>query len=474
MLAFLLLAGPLAAQDARGSALTTVRYVTLRPLALDSVARADVTQEGRIFTYQGRRVTCIPGLAWCTFYRPADVEHGVVATQDVSATAWGFGVRGLSATVLVRGRADLNGDFLWPASDDHFDAILAYAQLQRSIYRLRLGRQRTLSGLGFSGFDGLDILVDPLPWLRAEAYAGRSLARGLNEPRHEALQGIEPFLFDRDALLFGGFVEAEPRAGTSLGLRYQREIWTDRAALLTERASLDVRSDLPGPLRMDAALDYDFAFGHVGKAHLRLRSALPDGWGWAQLTGRRYLPYFELWTIWGFFSPVAYHEAEASATITRWRPLTLWASAAHRVYDDTDAPIVFGGITTTAERLALGARWTRGPWLAHGEYRLELGFGAVLSSADTELRWRAGDAVTLVARASAFQQIAEFRLGDNVVLGGGLGADLTLPRGLGLRAGADLYRQAYENRQSAADWDQLRAHTILTVPFGAEPGRPGR
>lgn len=470
MLALLLLAPPLAAQDARGTATTTVRYVTLRPLVLDSVPRSAVTQEGRIFTHDGRRVTCIPGIQWCTFYRPADVEHGVIATQDISATAWGLGMRGLSATLLARARAHLNGGFLWPTADDRFDAILAYAELQRSVYRFRLGRQRTLAGLGFSGFDGLDVLVEPLAWLRAEAYGGRSLGRGLNEPRHEALRGVEDFLFDRNAWLLGGVLEMEPRRGTALGFRYQREIWTDRSALLSERASLDVRSDLPGPLRMDAAVDYDFAFGHIGKAHLTLRSPLPGGWGWAEVTGRRYVPYFELWTIWGFFSAVAYHEAAARATVARWRPVTAWASVAHREYEDTEAPIVLGGVTTSGQRYALGARWTEGPWVAHGEYRLEIGFGAVLNSGDVELRWRGGDAVSLLARGSAFQQIEEFRLGDNVVLGGGLGAEVGLPRGVGVRAGADLYRQAYENRESAADWDQLRAYTILTVPFGSDPG----
>ena len=474
MLALLLTAAPVAGQGVRGDAVTSVRYITLRPLTLDSVPRSAVTQEGNRFTFEGRRVTCVPGVATCTYYRPTDVQHGVVATQDVSATAWGLGVQGLSATLLARARADLDGDFLWPTADDHFDAILAYAQLQRSIYRVRLGRQRTLSGLGFSGFDGLDVLVEPRDWLRAEVYGGRSLARGLAEPRHEALQGVEDFVADRDAWLLGAFLEAEPWRGASMGFRYQREIWTNRSALVSERASLDVRSDLPGPLRMDAAMDYDFTFGEIGKAHVTVRSPLPAGWGWAELTGRRYRPYFELWTIWGFFSPVAYHEAEARATVTRWRPLTVWGSVAHRAYEDTDAPIVFGGITTTGQRLALGGRWGRGPWTAHGEYRLELGFGAVLNSADAEVRWRAGDALTLIGRASAFQQIEEFRLGDNVVLGGGLGAEVGLPRDIALRAGADLYRQGYENRESAADFSQLRAYSILRVPFGSDPGRRAR
>ena len=39
----------------------------------------------------------------------------------------------------------------------------------------------------------------------------------------------------------------------------------------------------------------------------------------------------------------------------------------YRVYDDADAPIVFGGISTSGQRYALGAQWTGGAWRAHGE-----------------------------------------------------------------------------------------------------------
>ena len=102
---------------------------------------------------QGEAVHCPTFGADCVRYTPRDVVHGVVATQDVSATAWGFGLQGLSATILLRGRTNLADDLRWPRSDDPFDAILAYAQLQRSVFRVRAGRQQNISGLGFSGYD---------------------------------------------------------------------------------------------------------------------------------------------------------------------------------------------------------------------------------------------------------------------------------------------------------------------------------
>jgi hypothetical protein len=97
----------------------------------------------------------------CVFYRPGEVQSATFASQDVGLTAWGFGVTGVSATVLLRARADLAGEFEWPRSDDPFDAVLAYAQYNRGTLRARLGRQLNVSGLGYAGYDGLNLLVEP-------------------------------------------------------------------------------------------------------------------------------------------------------------------------------------------------------------------------------------------------------------------------------------------------------------------------
>ncbi len=472
----LLAAAPAAAQGVRGTATTTLRYLTLRPIQSDTVDAANVSAEDGQLVFDGHSVTCLAGGLQCVYYTPDDVAHAAVGTQDISATAWGFGVRGLSATFLLRGRADLGGDFTWPTSDDPFDAILAYAELQRSGYRVRAGRQRTLSGLGFSGYDGVDVLASPWRALRLEAYGGRSLARGLNDPASEALQGIEDFVRDQQAFLFGGAIEATPFAGTSLGLRYQREIWADRAGLLSERASLDFRSSLPGALsrvHLTGSVDYDFAFDRVGKARLSLRSPLPGDWGWVELTGRRYLPYFDLSTIWGFFSPTPYHEGEVGLTLRHWQPLTAWMSAGVREYGDPEISVIGSPISDRSVRYAVGARFRTGGVTTSGEYRLETGFGAVLNSGDAMLRWETGPRLALTVRGTAFQQIEEFRVGDNTVFGGGLGAELRLPGEARLTAGADVYRQAWDHRPSQADWNQLRAYSILSIPFGSDPGLRG-
>jgi hypothetical protein len=220
-------------QGMRGAATTSARYYELRPLTADTVPLGAVEElpDGS-FRYEGRPISCVPQLH-CVRYAATETQSAVLLTQDVGLTAWGLGVEGLSATVQLRARAALAGDFEWPRSDDPFDAILAYAELLRGEFRFRAGRMLSTSGLGFSSYDGAHVLYAPVQKLRVQVFGGRSLARGVYEPRHEALEGIEQFFPERNALLLGGEVEAEPWSHTNVAARYQREIWTNRSALVS-------------------------------------------------------------------------------------------------------------------------------------------------------------------------------------------------------------------------------------------------
>ncbi|HUP50959.1 MAG TPA: hypothetical protein VM198_00680, partial [Longimicrobiales bacterium] len=293
------------AQGYRGWTSTSVQLVELRPIALDTVARADVVADasGRFF-YEGLEVSCVLTTI-CTGYLPLSKQQTVAATQDLGLTAWGFGVEGLSGTALVRARARAGGDLVWPRSDDEFDALLGYAQLQRGPVRVRAGRQEVRSGLGFSGFDGVSASYALGSW-RGELYGGRSLARGLREPATDEFRGLDDFFEDRSVILVGGSVAGRMR-GTSGTVRYHREILSDRSSLVSERASVDVAATLPR-VRLTGSLDYDFSFEQIGKGHVTWSAPLREGRWLVEASARRYVPYFDLSTLWGFFEPVSYHE----------------------------------------------------------------------------------------------------------------------------------------------------------------------
>jgi len=473
------LALPLQAQSVRGWVGTTVRYVQLRPLAVDTVSFDEVTvDENGVPRYEGREVACTPAVE-CTFWRTEPSDDVVHGSHDLSLTAWGFGVQGLSTTLLLRARSEITGGFTWPRSDDRLDAFLAYAQLVRGGFRVRAGRQEIRSGLGFNSFDGLALRWVPRRRLRVEAYGGRSLARGLREPRNEALEGLQDFVPDQDAYLLGAAVEGEPVAGTAVVGRYQREIWFDRSALVSERASLDVTSSTLPPLRVDASADWDFAFARFGKAHVTLRYPLPGLSLGLEGTVRRYVPYFDLHTIWGFFDPVAYHEVEAR---TSWSPrpeIGLWASGARRWYEDAHASNfldVLQPLRSTAWRASSGVGWRPSPeWSAEGTYRLEWANGGFLSSVDLSTRWAPLDWLSLTAMGTALQQFEEFRLGESTALGGGGSAGIELGSRLRLDLGLTVYRLDTEGRRFQADrsWSQLRGWSSLRVDVGGDPGLTG-
>jgi hypothetical protein len=458
-------------QGVRGSATTTARYIELRPIAPDTVDPALVTvQPDGSATFNGIPVTCVPNIG-CIYYRSLDVQYAMVGTQDVALTTWGWGVQGLSFTTLLRARADLGGELTWPRSDDNFDAILAYGELNRGDFRARLGRQRTASTLGLTGYDGANLVYDGFGPVSLEAYAGRSLMRGLNEPRAEALRPVQEFAVDTlTTYLLGATARYEPFRGTRVGLRYQREIWESRAGLVSERAAFEFSTSQFQPLMLDGAVDYDFAFGRIGKAYATVRAP-----AWYNLTleatGRRHLPYFELNTIWGFFSPVGYHEAEARAT---WRPsptLSAWTSAAWRRYEEAAATVIFRPLERQGTRFNIGTNWRATPGIGvDAAYRMERGFGAFISSGDASVFWQATRRIELSLDGTAFQQIEQFRVGEGIVYGGGASTNIGLRDNLALSAGATVFRQTYENRPGLADWNQLRAWTTLRAGFGRDPG----
>jgi hypothetical protein len=452
-------ASRLEAQGVRGTAVSSARTIELRPLRTDTIDPV----------LPGDSAQCGPGPR-CIVLVPGERETAVALMQDVRLTAWGFGVPGLSATAFLRARADIGNGPVWPRSNDAFDALLAYVEYDREPVRMRLGRQRTAGGLGFASYDGLSVLVQRGPRLFAELYGGRSLARGLVEPRSEVLQGFEDFVPDASVLLIGGTVGGEPLAGLSAAIRYQREIFADRGALVSERASGEATLTAFAPLRLSASADWDFAFGRAGKADVRAMLPLPRGFR-VEAAGRRYVPYFELWTIWGFFDPVAWHEAETRVVWSRpggGGPV-VGVSAALRRYDETETGILGPEQERDTRLIALNANWDPAErWTLDASYHLETGFGASFGGGDLSVRWSPARDAWVRAFVTAFEQLEEFRVGEGSVVGGGAAAEIPLSPRLSVGGGFSLYRHA-STRATEPDWNQRRAWLSLRVGFGSDP-----
>lgn len=457
-----------AAQDYRGWTTTSVQVVEMRPLGLDTVARADVLTDatGRLL-YEGIEVTCVQ-VDICTGYLPLDDDQTVAATQDLSLTYWGLGVEGLSVTAMARVRLRAGSDLAWPRSDDEFDAMLAYAQLQRGPLRVRAGRQDVRSGLGLSAFDGVSAAYTYGP-ARGELYGGRSLARGLREPANSALRGLDDFFLDHSVLLVGASGSVRS-LGALVTARYHREILWDRSSLVSERASLDFSTVLTR-VRVTGSADYDFSFEHVGKAELTASAPLAEGRWLVELSGRRYIPYFDLSTIWGFFEPVSYSEVVARVGWSPSGTLGAWIAGGRRSYGATGTTVILEPMRDIGWRADLGAHWEPFPrWAVDGRYELEWGPGGFLSSIDAAGRYTVNDRLGVSLSLMSFQQIEEYRLGQGRAFGAGASADYMWNDRMSLLGGFSLIRHRDGGNVFTSPWNQGRAWTSVRFDLGGDPG----
>ncbi len=462
----LLLPGTVVGQGIRGDVTLNWGWLQLRPFVRDSVPEDGVSGSGlQRQLPDGTTVTCIDG-DFCRWYEDNGTRQDIAPfTQDLRFAGW-TGVQGLSFHGQMRTR--LGSDDLWPRTDQKFDLMSGYLSFNRSAYQIKAGRMYRASGLGYYNFDGASAVWRGLGWLWLEAYGGWSLARGVNAPRNGDLVTESDLLAtDRRGLLFGGVAGFRGGKVFSGSATYQREIRTDRLALYTERAAVDLRA-LVGGWAFDGAAAYDFAYDQVNDARLRITTPALAGIKFAA-QGRHYTPFFDYWTIWSAFSPVGFNEGRLSATWTsRNIPLLVEAGGAYREYEDTNA----GPANTTVKKdgwRGFGrVYWSPDRWYVDGRYRAENGFGGARYGGDLILgRYVGKGSASYVAlRGSATETLSEFRVGERYVTGGAVeGAYDISKANLTLDASLGFYRIENKNRPLSRDWTEGRATLGLRWRF---------
>jgi hypothetical protein len=458
-------------QDAQLTATTSVQYVTIRRLVEDSVPVEETRGDGLLRrALGGQIVRCVTGERVCRFTRSADPVSMAPIIQDVTVSAWGY-TPGLRVYAHLRTRTEIGGGSeFWPRADDSFDALAAYAELDRQAFRVRAGRQWKTSGLGFYTFDGVSILVRSAAPLSIEAYGGWSLVRGISEPHTTgALAAIEPLAPDERALLLGAALAYRPTSRSTVSAVYQREIRTDRLGLYSERLSL-AGSLTRSRVAVNGSLEADVASRIVNEAHLRTRVAVRPDLA-VNVYARRYRPFFELWTIWGAFAPVGFTEFGISGALTpAEKPFAIDVDAARRAYSDTDASTAFGTVRSSGWRIGVSSSVQLDPvWMVSGRYALDIGLGAARSDGGVRVQRQLGENGQFGASALAFQRLSEFRVSEGVVLG--LTADGALKVARRTRVGGSLGIYRHEPAGSTPDvnWSQLRGSFRFEWTLGADP-----
>jgi hypothetical protein len=455
---------PAPAQGIRGELRATAAYLDYRTVLRDSVPESEVPGEGPWRRLpDGTPVVCVPG-QFCYWYRAGEMAEATPYTQDLKLTAWP-GWRGVSARAHLRGR--LGSDAFWPTSSERLAALELFVDFERPDVRVRGGRQRRDGALGAHPFDGAAVLWKGLSPLRVELYAGRSLGRALDQTYTGSLLAeADDLAPDEPAWLIGGAATWRPGRRFSTGFVYQRELRADRAGLYSERAALDAVLRV-GRGTLEASTKVDVAAAELND--VRVAAKTPIGRrGDAAVEGRFHRPFFDLWTIWGAFSPVGFTEGRAAAGVAVTPELRLEASGAYRDYEDTGTGIEFAPIEGDGLRLTGGARWSRPDWTLSALARLNRGYGAYRSSIDLSVERRFGARAAFGVHGLGTQQFTEFRFGD----GRSHGAGLSGRWGAGnfdLDGRLAVYRHGFEDRPGYPDYEQWRGMLGLTWRFGTEP-----
>ena len=466
------LPGAARAQGYRLRVETRLQAAAFRGVTLDSVAVGDTVAgpSGGPYTTDGFAVNCVGSDPYCRFFRPGPAVHSAPITTTAALTLWGLGVPGLSFRATGRAAGDLSSADNWPGTDSHVQLLEGYADYSTEHVSAQLGRQALPTRFGFTGFDGGRVTFRTgEQGLELSGYGGWGLARGVALPvTSPALNPLGDFQPQRRQLVAG----AGAGWSTSLvaaRLDYQREVDPRVDYFVSERvgAAAAVRPR-PG-WSVTGGADYDLAAGWWGSAEATLGYAAPSGRVAATVGARRYRPHFDLWTIWGAFSPVPYRAGQASLSVVpleRWR---LRVRGERYEYDNSETATPLVSFETSGWRFSWGATYTASPaWTLDGGYHAEFGPGASTRGFEGSVSYAAGERLALVLTAATLDRPLEFRYDDASLDVYGVQALYRPSSRAMFQLDASRYAESRRRPDAAAfDWDQLRCSARVVLLFGS-------
>jgi hypothetical protein len=472
VLCLALVAPPAAAQGFRLRLDAQAQAVSYRGVRLDSLPVADTLSGvgGGPVTPDGIAAYCVPSLPYCTFFRPGAVRRGGPFTTTADFTMWGFGVPGLSIHALGRIGTAIGSADAWPATSPAVQLLEGYAEYAQPRYTLRLGRQVEAAPLGFTGFDGGALTVRPprLP-VDVTGYIGWGLAQAAALPvTSAALNPLDQFQP----------VERQLVAGAAAGYRssladvrfsYERQVDRRSRYFVSERARVDVSVRPLAHWNLSGSGMYDMAQALWGNAEVRLGYQAPTGVVNASVALRRYRPDFDLWTIWGVFSPVPYRAVDGAIDLAPVARLHVHATGERYHYDDAAASTPLFVIQTSGWRFSWDADYALDPrWSVDGGYHAEFGPGAASRGFSGGVSFAAGDRVTLHAHAGTLARPLEFRSEDVAVRMYGVRMELRPNDRWRVQTDATAYAEARHRLDaSGVDWNQVRLSARVVWTFGS-------
>jgi hypothetical protein len=448
---------------------TRAHAAAFRGVRPDSVLATDVVlaPSGGLQTTDGFFVRCPAGVSHCFFFRPGAYQQGGPLVMSADVTVWGFGVRGLSLRANGRAGVDLGRANAWPATDPA-QLLEAYAEYAGRGLTGRVGRQLVSNRLGVIGFDGARAVVRPsTSGIEAEGYIGWGLARATAlSVSSSALNPLDEFQPRRRQVTAGAGVGWSARPAT-VRLEYQREVDMQSRQFGSERAALSGELRPFSRWSVAAGVEYDLANTWFGNGEATLRYTAP--WLTAVIGARQYRPHFNLWTIWGAFSPVPYRAVNASLWVRPVPKLELRARWERFAFSpaETETPLV--QVDDDGWRFGLGASLRPNRvWTLDAGYREEYGPGASSHGFEGGISATPFPELSLSVYGATLDRPLEFRFeeaGVNVV---GLDAEWRPNPQLRFTLGGAHYMEDRRRPDAGAfDWNQTRLNAGVTLFLGS-------
>ena len=448
-----------------------VQRATYRGLTMDSIPVGEVVTgpTGGPRTPDNFAVRCPPGSTHCFYFRVGPELTGGPLVTTADLTLWGLGVPGLSVRVNGRVGVDLDGDETWPGTEPAVQLVEAYAEYAHRQFSIRGGRQLLVHRLGITGFDGgRGIVRIGGSGVEVDAYVGLGLARATAlSPTSPVLDPLDEFQPQSRQIVAGGALGYHGRLWNTR-LDYQREVDRDSRNFVSEQAALSLEVRPTERWSLAAGADYDLANTWFGNADAVVRYTA----NWITVTGglRQYRPHFDLWTIWGVFSPVPYHAADAAVFVRPIRSLELRARGERYTYSDTETETPLVDVDDDGWRLGVGASYSLGSaWRFDAGYREEYGPGASSHGFDGSVTWVPTTMLSITGYGSTMDRPLEFRFNEASVDAVGIEAEWSASSQLRLAIGGARYWESRDRPDAAAfDWDQTRLHARVTLLLRSE------
>ncbi len=449
-----------------------VQGVSWRGLSTGTIPRSDAIEQpnGGFLTPDGYAALC--GESLCTFFAPGPVLRGVPWVTQADISVWGIGVQGLSLRANARWATDIGDKATWPGTDPEFQLVEGYLEYARSGLTARAGRQFLTGRLGAYGLDGARAAVrDANRGVELVGYLGWGLARGsvlpVTDPALNPLNDFQP----RNRQIVAGIEAALTSSLLDARAEYRREVDPSVDYFVSERASASLALRPFRRLTVTAGGEYDLAFGAVGSADASLTWI---GRGYTLSGGaRRYRPFFDLWTIWGAFSPVPYHTIHASASVTPLTRLTIRARGERYKFEDAEVFTPGVSVQDRGWRFESGATWApSAQWVLDGSYQAEFGPGASSRGFTGRLTWLPTPQLSMTAHGARLQRPLEFRFNDAELTTVGVDAEYRPNARWRVGVQAVRYDETRDRPDATAiDWGQFRVAGRISLLFGTNADR---